>query len=176
MLRRALLLSAVSVLILASPALAFNFAPLETRRPMPEITFLNGAGEEVSLADFAGEVVVLNLWATWCAPCRREMPALDRLQAEHGESGLEIIALSQDRGEALDKIRNFYDEVGVSSLAIYRDPSAQSARELKAPGLPTTIVIDRQGREVGRVLGDTEWDSPEALSLLQALMEEQDQS
>ena len=172
MIERALLLCTIAILILALPAQAFNFAPVEPRRPVPEITFLDGQGEEVTLDDFRGKVVVLNLWATWCAPCRREMPALDRLQAEHGDDGLAVVALSQDRGEALDKIRTFYDEEGVETLAIYRDPSARSARELKAPGLPTTIVIDRQGREVGRVLGDAEWDGPQAIELLQALLEE----
>lgn len=159
----------VLALIIPLPAAAFNFAPSEPQ-PAPEITFLDEDGNEVSLADFQGKVVVLNLWATWCAPCRREMPSLDRLQAEHGGDDLEVIALSVDRGD-VDKVREFYAEIEVSHLAIYRDPKAQAPRELRAPGLPTTVVLDRAGREVGRVLGPAEWDSDEAIALLQALMQ-----
>lgn len=171
MARRTLILGFLLSLIVALPAQAFNFVPVE-RRPAPEITFLNGQGDEVTLDDFAGKVVVVNLWATWCAPCRREMPSLDRLQARYGGNDLEVVALSQDRGDALDKISAFYDELGVEALAIYRDPKARSARDLRAPGLPTTIVFDRSGQEVGRVLGDAEWDSEPAIRLLEALMSE----
>jgi thiol-disulfide isomerase/thioredoxin len=165
-------LSALAValgLILASPALAFNFAPTEPR-PAPEFSFLDALGNELSLADFRGKVVVLNLWATWCAPCRHEMPSLDRLQAEHGGDDLEVIALSMDRGESLDKIKEFYAEVGVEHLAIYRDPKAAASRALRAPGLPTTVVFDKQGNDVGRLLGIAEWDGPEAVALLEAYM------
>ena len=157
-------------MIVASAALAFNFAPADQPKAVPEIEFLDAEGNAMTLEDFRGQVVVLNLWATWCAPCRREMPSLDRLQAEHGGQDLQVVALSQDRGDSLDKIREFYDEVGVQHLAIYRDPEAKAARELRAPGLPTTIVIDRQGREVGRVLGDAQWDSKAAVELLEAVM------
>jgi thiol-disulfide isomerase/thioredoxin len=164
-----LLCSCVALLaIVALPALAFNFAPTEPA-PAPEVTFLDAEGEELSLADFAGKVVVLNLWATWCAPCREEMPSLDRLQAEHGGEDLQVVALSLDRGESLDKIRRFYDEVGIEHLALYRDPKATVSRAFRAPGLPTTIVIDAEGREVGRVLGGAEWDSEEAIALLKTI-------
>lgn len=164
-------LSAVLVLwalIASLPAAAFNFAPTEPT-PLPEITFFNGDGEERSLADFQGQVVVLNLWATWCAPCRREMPSLDRLQAQYGGEDLLVLPLSVDRGEQ-DKIQAFYDELGLTSLGIYHDPKAKANRTLRAPGLPTTVVIDRAGREVGRVLGHAEWDSDEAVELLQGIM------
>ena len=171
MTRRSWLLGLGLGLIVALPAAAFNFVTAE-RRPAPEISFLNRDGETVTLADFAGKVVVLNLWATWCAPCRREMPALDRLQAEYGGDDFEVVALSQDRGDALDKILEFYEEVGVEHLAVYRDPKAGSAREMRAPGLPTTVVLDRAGQEVGRVLGDAEWDGEEAIQLIEALLRE----
>lgn len=139
--------------------------------PLPEVTFENAAGEEVRLADFRGQVVVLNLWATWCAPCRDEMPSLDRLQAEHGAGDdLEVVALSLDRGNS-EKVTLFFEEVGVAHLDIYRDPSAQASRALRAPGLPTTLVIDRQGREIGRVLGPAEWDDEDILARLREAME-----
>ena len=165
---RLLRLAALAALIISLPAAAFNFAPTGPK-PVPALTFFDADGEEVRLADFQGEVVVLNLWATWCAPCRREMPSLDRLQAAHGGDGLEVIALSLDRGDVA-KIREFFEELGISSLAIYQDPKARAGRELGAPGLPTTIVIDRTGQEVGRLLGPAEWDSPEALAVIEALL------
>jgi thiol-disulfide isomerase/thioredoxin len=165
---RLLRLAALAALIIALPAAAFNFAPTGPK-PVPALTFFDADGEEVRLADFQGEVVVLNLWATWCAPCRREMPSLDRLQARYGGNGLEVIALSLDRGDVA-KIREFFEELGISSLAIYQDPKARAGRELGAPGLPTTIVIDRTGQEVGRLLGPAEWDSPEALAVIEALL------
>jgi thiol-disulfide isomerase/thioredoxin len=164
-----LLCSCVALLVIvALPALAFNFAPTEPA-PAPKITFLDAEGKELSLADFEGKVVVLNLWATWCAPCRHEMPSLDRLQAGHGGLDLQVVALSLDRGDSLEKIRRFYEEVGVEHLALYRDPEAEVGRAFRAPGLPTTIVIDAAGREIGRVLGAAEWDSPEAIALLKAV-------
>ena len=159
-------------LIVALPALAFNFAPADAPEPVPELTFLDVDDNEVSLEDFRGKVVVLNLWAPWCAPCRHEMPSLDRLQVEHGGDDLQVIALSVDRGESLDKIREFYDEVGVQHLDIYRDPNSSVPRALKAPGLPTTVVIDRAGREAGRLLGGAEWDSEPAVALLEGIMAE----
>ena len=165
---RLLRVAALAALIISSPGAAFNFAPTGPKA-VPELTFFDADGAEVRLADFRGEVVVLNLWATWCAPCRHEMPSLDRLQARYGGDGLEVIALSLDRGDA-SKIRDFFEELGISSLAIYQDPQARAGRELGAPGLPTTIVIDRAGQEVGRLLGPAEWDSDEALAVIDALV------
>jgi thiol-disulfide isomerase/thioredoxin len=164
---RLCVLAALAALIIPLAGAAFNFAASEPR-PVPELTFFDEAGNEVTLADFAGDVVVLNLWATWCAPCRREMPSLDRLQAALGEDGLTVIALSLDRGDVA-KVRAFFEELEIANLAIYRDPQARAGRELGAPGLPTTIVIDRTGQEVGRLLGPAEWDSEEALALLRDL-------
>jgi thiol-disulfide isomerase/thioredoxin len=161
--------AALAALIIPLSAAAFNFAATGPK-PVPELTFLDADGNEVTLANFRGEVVVLNLWATWCAPCRHEMPSLDRLQAELGDGGLEVIALSLDRGDVA-KVRDFFAELGLSNLAIYRDPTAKAGRELGAPGLPTTVVIDRTGQEVGRLLGPAEWDSPDAIALLRTLVD-----
>ena len=160
-------LAALAALIIPLPAAAFNFAPSEPK-PVPELAFFDGAGNQVTFADFRGEVVVLNLWATWCAPCRREMPSLDRLQARFGGNGLEVIALSLDRGD-IAKVRDFFEELGISSLAIYHDPEARRPRA-RRPGLPTTVVIDRSGQEVGRLLGPAEWDSDEAIAVIEALV------
>jgi len=166
---RLCVLAALAPLIIPLAAAAFNFAATGPK-PVPELTFLDEAGNEVTLADFAGDVVVLNLWATWCAPCRREMPSLDRLQAALGEDGLTVIALSLDRGDVA-KVRAFFEELEIANLAIYQDPQARTGRELGAPGLPTTVVIDRSGQEVGRLLGPAEWDSEEALALLRDLVD-----
>lgn len=171
MCRRLPALLVFTLLILTGPALAFNFAAIEPE-PAPEIAFVDDDGNARTLEDFRGQVVVLNLWATWCAPCRREMPSLDRLQAELGGEDLLVLPLSQDRGEAEDKIDDFYDEIGLEHLAVFRDPQAAAGRAFRAPGLPTTIVIDREGREVGRVLGHAEWDSEGAIDLLETVMAE----
>jgi thiol-disulfide isomerase/thioredoxin len=165
-LRAALALLAV---IIPLPALAFNFAPSEPT-PAPALSFEDAQGEQLSLEDFRGKVVVLNLWATWCAPCRHEMPSLDRLQATQGGDDLQVVALSLDRG-GLQQVEDFYQEIGVQHLGIYRDPTGAAGRELGALGLPTTVVIDPDGREVGRLLGPAEWDSAEALALLRSLIE-----
>jgi thiol-disulfide isomerase/thioredoxin len=161
-------LAALAALIIPLPAAAFNFAPTGPK-PVPELTFFDADRKEVTLADFRGKVVVLNLWATWCAPCRREMPSLDRLQAKHGGEGLEVIALSLDRGD-IAKVRAFFDELAISHLAVYQDPKGRAPRAQAPPRLPTTGVIDRAGQEVGRLLGPAEWDSAEALAVIEQLI------
>jgi thiol-disulfide isomerase/thioredoxin len=160
---------ALLALIIPFPAAAFNFAPTEPKA-VPALAFEDAAGNPLSLEAFRGQVVVLNLWATWCGPCREEMPSLDHLQAEHGPDGLHVLALSLDRG-GLDQIQAFYDEIGIQSLEIYRDPKGAASRTLGAFGLPTTLVLDQQGREVGRVLGPAQWDSAEAVAMLRRLLE-----
>jgi thiol-disulfide isomerase/thioredoxin len=157
-------------LIIPLPAFGFNFSRNEPKE-VPAFGFTDAAGNELTLADFRGKVVVLNLWATWCAPCRREMPSLDRLQAEHRGDDLLVLPLSVDRAD-LAKIQEFYEEVGVEHLDIYRDPKAAASRALGAFGLPTTVVIDREGRDVGRLLGPAEWDGEEAVALLRSLLDE----
>jgi thiol-disulfide isomerase/thioredoxin len=142
-----------------------GFAVHESPRPLPEIQFDNGQGEAMSLADFRGKVVLLNIWATWCAPCRREMPTLERLQAELGGPDFEVVALSIDR-QGRRVVADFYEELGLRQLGIYIDPSGKAPRELNALGVPTTLLIDRQGNEVGRLLGPAEWDSPEMVSFI----------
>ena len=136
----------------------FNFAPHAAPRPLPELHFADGDGRQLSLADFRGRLVLLNLWATWCVPCRREMPTLDRLEAKLGGPGFEVIALSLDR-KGLEAVQRFFKQLGLKALHIYLDASGRAAGELDAPGVPTTLLIDPQGREIGRVVGPAEWDS-----------------
>jgi thiol-disulfide isomerase/thioredoxin len=128
-------------------------------RPLPDVRFLDGAGAPRSLADFPGRVVLLNVWATWCAPCREEMPALDRLQASLGGPGFEVVALSLDRGGA-QMVKRFYEELGLRALGIYVDEDGEALSKLGAAGIPLTLLVDRDGREQWRVLGPRNWDQP----------------
>jgi len=137
--------------------------------PLPEFAFLDGAGAERSLADWRGRVVLLNLWATWCAPCRKEMPALDRLQQALGSERFEVVALSVDRGGA-EASRKFLDQIDVKALGLYIDPTTKATSHLKAVGLPVTLLIDAEGREIGRLTGPAEWDSEDAKRLIRAVV------
>lgn len=146
-------------------AAPFNFSLLDQPRPLPELHFVNGDGRPMTLADFRGRVVLLNLWATWCVPCRKEMPTLDRLQAKLGGPDFQVITLSIDRG-GLPVVKQFYKELGLKSLGIYVDQSGKAASTLGAVGIPTTLLIDRQGREIGRKVGAAKWDSAEVIKVL----------
>jgi thiol-disulfide isomerase/thioredoxin len=150
--------------ILPQPALAAEapqgFAVHETPVDVPDIRFEDGGGKPRTLADFRGKVVLLNIWATWCAPCREEMPTLDRLQAELGGADFEVIALSMDRAGP-EQVKKFFAEIGAKHLALNIDVSAKAMFTLGAPGLPMTLLIDRKGEEIGRLIGPAEWDSPE---------------
>jgi thiol-disulfide isomerase/thioredoxin len=138
-------------------------------KPVAAIEFADAQGRSRNLADFKGKVVVLNLWATWCVPCRTEMPALDRLQGALGSAELEVVPLSIDRG-GLETVRKFYSEINVRNLAIYTDTSGQALRAVGAVGLPTTLIINRAGQEVGRAPGPAEWDAPEIADMLQPII------
>ncbi|MFC3724684.1 TlpA family protein disulfide reductase [Neoaquamicrobium sediminum] len=144
-----------------------NFAMHESRKPMPEIRFEDGEGNEKTLADFRGRTVLLNVWATWCVPCREEMPTLDRLQAELGGPEFEVLALSIDRAGP-DAVREFYSEIGIENLALHIDPSVKAMFALGVVGLPTTILIDREGNELGRLVGPAEWDSPDMTEFMRS--------
>lgn len=135
-------------------------------RDAPEIRFLDEHGQDLSLADFRGRVVLLNVWATWCVPCRREMPALDRLQAKLGGNEFLVIPLSVDR-EGVAAVKRFYQDLGLQKLEIYADPSGKGSRALAIPGVPTTLLIDRQGREIARKMGAAEWDAPEMVARIE---------
>ncbi len=135
---------------------------------LPELAFVDGAGKPMTARDWQGRVILLNLWATWCAPCRKEMPALDRLQAALGSDKFEVVALSVDRG-GIPASQKFLDQIKVEKLKLYVDPTARASTALKAVGLPTTLLL-KDGREVGRLVGPAEWDSPEAQRLIEAAL------
>lgn len=137
--------------------------------PLDEVSFVNGTGDTQSLKDWKGRVVLLNLWATWCAPCRKEMPALARLQKDLGSKDFEVVALAVDRA-GVDAARKFLGSIDASALALYVDSTARSGTALKAVGMPTTLLIDRQGREIGRLTGPAEWDSEDAKRLVRAAL------
>ncbi len=133
--------------------------------PLPAVSFQDGTGAQKTIADWQGKVVLLNLWATWCAPCRKEMPSLDRLQGALGSDGFEVVAVSIDKG-GLDLPRFFLEKIGIEHLRLFNDPTAKLGIKLLARGMPTTLLIDRQGREIGRLVGPAEWDSEDAKALL----------
>ncbi len=141
------------------------FEPAVPARPAPEITLFDGDGNLVPLSDFKGRVVLLNFWATWCAPCVREMPTLDRLQAKLGGPGFTVIAVSEDRGGA-KVARPFLKKLGLDNLGVYVDVGGKVTRALGVTGLPTTLLIDAKGRLRGGLSGPAEWDSPEAVALI----------
>jgi thiol-disulfide isomerase/thioredoxin len=142
-----------------------NFVFLDRPTPVAAVTFNDTEGRARSLADFRGKLVLLNIWATWCGPCRTEMPTLDRLQANLGGPDFEVVPVSIDRG-GLDAIRKFYNEIGIRNLAMYVDTPGNMLRQVRALGLPTTLLIDRAGQEIGRVIGPAEWDAPEIAEFL----------
>ena len=143
----------------------------EPRRAI-QVAFERDGGAKLTVADFKGRPILLNLWATWCIPCRAEMPALDRLQAAKGGPGFEVVAVNVDTAR-LERRAAFLDSVGVKSLTRYADPSGDAFETLhkdgKALGLPVTLVIDKDGCEVGAVEGGAKWDSAEAKALVETL-------
>jgi thiol-disulfide isomerase/thioredoxin len=154
-----------SVVPSPAPATGLRLVPAKKPVPLPEVRFTDGAGRSLTLADFRDRIVLLNVWATWCTPCREEMPTLDRLQAKLGGPDFEVVALSIDQG-GVAEVRKFYQEVGIKHLRIYNDPTTDATARLSFIGIPATLLIDRAGREVGRALGPAEWDAPEVVELI----------
>jgi len=143
-----------------------TFLVHKSPKPVPQFAFDGGDGEPTSLDQWRDKVVLLNLWATWCAPCRKEMPSLDRLKAQLGGDNFDVVAISIDRG-GLEKPRAFLEKIGTRNLALYHDPTGQLGSKLKAFGMPTTLLINRKGEEIGRLIGPAEWDSEDAVKLVE---------
>jgi len=148
----------------AEPALEpfSRFAPTDPPAALPELKLFDAAGGAHTLAEFAGKGVVLNLWATWCVPCVAEMPSLAALATKLATAGIVVLPLSNDRGGA-PVVQKFYAAHAVAGLDVWLDPKGVAANALHARGLPTTLVVDRQGRERGRLEGGADWASPEAV-------------
>lgn len=163
--RRLVLAAAALTLIIAAASGIF----VATRRGVPSSPVLSGLafqtadGRELMGAAFQGRFVLLNVWATWCPPCVKDMPSLDRLQAMKGDSSFEVVALSIDR-QGLEVVAPFFKRMGLSNLAIYLDREARSMPALRITGLPTTVLIDPSGREVARWPGAREWDERSTVS------------
>jgi thiol-disulfide isomerase/thioredoxin len=142
--------------------------------PLPELAFDTADGTKASLTDFGGRTVLLNLWATWCLPCRQEMPALDRLQGMFGSKEFAVVAVNIDSAR-LDRPQEFLHEIGVKNLKLYTDNTAATFQSLKEAGkvlgLPTTILIGKDGCEIGTMAGPAQWDSEDALALLNAIQD-----
>jgi len=151
----------------AADAAFGKLTPLASPLPAPAVMFATRAGAPASLADFAGRVVLVNLWATWCAPCVKEMPSLARLQAKLGD--LAVLAVSEDRRGA-ELVEPFAAKLGLDGLAIYLDPKNNLSHAFAVEGLPTSFLIDRTGRVVASLVGAAEWDSPAMVGLLRTYL------
>lgn len=138
----------------------------EAAQALPEAVLLDMQDSPHALSQWQGRWVVVNFWATWCAPCRKEMPGLDRLAAQ-GDLAVVTVAVGRN---PLPAIRKFFDENGLENLPILRDPKSALAREMGILGLPVTVILNPEGQEVGRLIGDAQWDTPEAQAMLAALM------
>jgi thiol-disulfide isomerase/thioredoxin len=148
-----------------------NFRAEAVPQDLPDIAFQDGEGKALTLAHFRGKLVLLNLWATWCTPCREEMPALNALQGALGGADFEVVALSVDRN-GLELARAFLKEVKAGHLALYNDPAPRASFALKVFGMPTTLLISPEGKELGRLVGPAHWDAPEAKALIEAARRE----
>ena len=158
----------VSDATLASSMAAFIKHP--TPKDLAAFSFTDGTGQIKDLSQWKGKVVLLNLWATWCAPCRKEMPELAKLQKLLGSADFEVVALSEDL-KGVDASAAFLKEAGADNLALYVDPKATALAAIQSVGLPTTLLIDRTGREVGRLLGPANWASEDAQKLVKAALD-----
>ncbi|MEO1468012.1 MAG: TlpA disulfide reductase family protein [Pseudomonadota bacterium] len=148
-----------------------NLVIHDEARDRYETGFETGDGQPVTLADFAGDVVVMNIWATWCPPCVHEMPSLDRLAATMAGSDVQVITVSVDR-TGVGRVERFFADTGneahprIEALEIYIDKPNRLPREAAVIGLPVTMILDRQGREIARLTGDAEWDAPAVVAML----------
>lgn len=141
-----------------------KFSPRATPLPAPPVSFADQSGKTVTLADFRGRVVLINLWATWCAPCVHEMPSLARLQARVDR--LTVLAISEDR-QGATVVPPFVQKLGLDGLAVYLDPKNDVDHAFAVEGLPTSILIDRDGRILGELEGAADWDSPAMVTLVE---------
>ncbi len=141
----------------------------DTPKPAGTSEFTTFEGAPLTLADWQGKWVVVNFWATWCAPCRHEMPALSQLQADRGGADFEVVTIATTRNPP-QAMQTFFDEIGVDNLPLHRDQGSTLSREMSVLGLPVTVILNPEGQEVARLTGDADWASPQARTALDALM------
>ncbi len=144
---------------------AQGFAVHDAPQDMPEVRFMTEDGSRKTLEAFRGKVILLNIWATWCIPCRKEMPTLDALQADLGSSKFEVVTLSIDKG-GVPVVRKFFDEIGIRNLTVYVDQTTLSYTNLRVLGLPTTLIVDADGKELARLIGPATWNAPDMEAFL----------
>lgn len=147
-----------------------NFTLSEPPKPVPDNEIKDMHGQTVTLPQFQGKVLVVNFWATWCAPCKRELPSLDRLQERVGTDDLAVLAISIDR-RGVDKVQPYLDQVPLPHLSVLLDKKNKLGRGMGTFGLPTTVLVDQRGHEVGRLIGPAEWDSDESIALVRYVIE-----
>lgn len=145
-----------------------EFIAAASPQPAPQIPMTDMTGNAVALGDFKGKFLIVNLWATWCQPCLKEMPSLEALQAKFGPA-LTVLAISEDRGGA-DAVKPFVEKLGLDKVQIYLDPKSAATKAIGGRGLPTSIVVDADGMVLGKVEGAANWVSDEMLSALKKLM------
>jgi thiol-disulfide isomerase/thioredoxin len=172
-----------AVLAAATPAAALTPAEIEALKsgemrklvvmdppvPASQLPFTDLRGKAVTLADSNGQVRLVNFWATWCGPCRLEMPSLDALARDRAGADFAVIPIATGKN-TVDAITAFTADNGIGALGIYLDPKGALAAEMNVPGLPVTVILDRQGNEVARLLGGADWNGPDALKLIDALV------
>lgn len=137
--------------------------------PAPTTPFVDANGDPLDLSAFRGKVILLNFWATWCAPCREEMPALNMVQTTLGGDRFAVVTVATGRNPP-PIVKRFFDGAGVDALPAYRDPKQALARAMSVFGLPMSVVLDEDGNEIARLRGDAAWDQPEALDMLRAII------
>ena len=145
--------------------LVFHEAP----KPAGTAAFQTFDGEPISLSDYAGKTVVVNFWATWCAPCRHEMPMLSALQAELGGEDFEVVTIATGRNPP-PAMQAFFEETGIDNLPLHRAPQQALAREMAVLGLPIPVILNPDGEEIASLRGDADWPSESAKAILRALM------
>lgn len=174
------LLLAAAPAFFAAPALAnlgpdllkggvAKFVLAKEPKPLPELAFTDAEDKPVTLSSYKGKTVLMNFWATWCAPCVKEMPSLDKLQAEMSKDKFVVLPLSLD-GPSRAKVAPFYADRKLANLGIFFDKGKKVLGALGVSVLPTSILVDAQGRELGRLEGDADWDKPEAIALMKAAL------
>ncbi|ETX27655.1 TlpA family protein disulfide reductase [Roseivivax isoporae] len=180
--KRAFVALYTALVLLANPALADVEAAAALREgDMKKLAFHSEPkaagttaietydGETASLGDYAGKWVLVNFWATWCAPCREEMPMLSDLQRDLGGADFEVVTIATGRNPK-PAMRAFFDEIGVDNLPLLRDPKSGLAREMSVLGLPITVLLNPDGQEVARLQGDADWSSDSAKAVISALL------